>query len=390
MSPSVSPFTRRLTGRGAAAWDIHARAVEARERGEDVIVLSIGDPEFDTPPPVVAAAKAALDRGDTHYAEIRGRRSLREAIAASHRRRTGQDVDADHVVVVPGAQCGLFCASLCLGGGGEVVTTDPAYTTYEATIRAPGARLVTVRQRADERFRSDPEALRAAVNDDTRALFVANPNNPTGMTLSREEMRHAAELAERHDFWIVADEVYSDLVFEGEFHHFASLETVRERLVTVSSLSKSHAMTGWRIGWIVAPARVAAHLENLLLAMLYGTPGFVQEAALAALTRCAADASRMRELYRARRDLVLSRLAPCPALRCIEPRAGMFLMADVTATGRTSQEFARALYERAGVSVVAGDAFGAAGEDFVRVSFASPERVLEEGCRRIVEFASSL
>src|SRR5690606_10447363 len=198
MRDRYSSLTERIGGRGANAWEIHRLALEARARGEDAVVLSVGDPEFDTPAPVVEAAKRALDSGDTHYTAMRGRDDLRALIAARHRLRTGQAVEADNVVVVPGAQAGLFCAALILAeAGDEIVTTDPVYTTYEATIRAGGARVVAVPLDRDRGFDLDAGRLERAMNARTRAIFLANPNNPTGTVLSAAAMDAVATLAER-------------------------------------------------------------------------------------------------------------------------------------------------------------------------------------------------
>lgn len=391
MSRTYSRFVERLGGRGADAWEIHGRALAARARGEDVVIMSVGDPEFDTPGVVGDAAARAIAAGDTHYTDMRGREALRALIAARHQERTGQPVSADNVVVVPGAQAGLFCASMCLGNpGDELVTTDPVYTTYEATLRASGAQVVPVPLDASRRFRIDVDRLAAVVGDDTRAIFLANPNNPTGTVLDEGEMRAIVDLACRHDAWIVADEVYAEQVFDAPFRHFAAMEAARERLVTVSSLSKSHAMTGWRLGWMVVPTDMADHLENLMLAMLYGMPGFIQAAAIAALRDCDDDVARMREAYRRRRDLVMARLAGCDVIECVRPDAGMFMLLDVARTGLASGEFAARLFDEQSVSVLDAAAFGAGGGGYVRISFAGADERLEVGCRRILAFVDSL
>ncbi len=391
MNRSYSRFVQRLGGRGAGAWAIHGRALAARAAGQDVVVMSVGDPEFDTPAVVGNAAATAIAAGDTHYTDMRGREALRSLIAGRHRARTGQSVNADNVVVVPGAQAGLFCASMCLGNpGDDVVTTDPVYTTYEATLRASGANVVTVPLDASRHFRLDVGRLVSAVGDTTRAIFLANPNNPTGTVLAEDDMHAIVDAARRHDAWIVADEVYAEQVFDAPFLHFASLADARDRLVTVSSLSKSHAMTGWRLGWMVVPSDMAAHLENMMLAMLYGMPGFVQAAAFAALNECEADVARMREAYRRRRDLVLARLAGCDAIACVRPDAGMFMLLDVSATGLAGGEFAARLFDEQGVSVLDAAAFGEGGSGYVRISFAGADERLEEGCRRILDFVGSL
>ena len=385
--PSVSSLTERVGGKGANAWEIHGHAVTRQEQGEDVIVMSVGDPDFDTPSRIREAAKAAIDAGDTHYVDIRGRQALRQIIAERHTQRTGQPVTPQNVILVPGAQCGLFCSSLCIAeSGDELLTTDPVYTTYEAAMTVTGARMRTVRQSVDNGFRTSLPELEAAINPATRAIFIANPNNPTGAVLSRAEVAGIVELASANDLWIVLDEVYSDLVFEGSYVHFAEFEAVHDRLISISSLSKAYAMTGWRLGWMIGPDDFVDHAENLLLGMLYGMPGFIQTAAITALRDCADDSRAMLETYRRRRALVLEMLSTCKTLNCIEPQAGMFLMLDVRETGFASAEFVKQLYRETGVSVMDGGVFGDAGDGFVRLSFACGEKDLAEGCRRILAF----
>ena len=387
---AFSPFVDRIAGRGAEAWALHVEAMAARRRGEDVIVMSVGDPDFATPTGIVDAAVAALRAGDTHYTPIVGRPSLRAAVAERHAARTGLDVDPDQVVILAGAQNGLFACALCLTGpGDEIIVPVPMYVTYEATIGAAGAHLVPVPCDQAGGFRPDPDRIEAAVTPRTRAIFFANPNNPTGVVIRRDELAAVAELAKKHDLWVVSDEVYADLVFDGEHLSIAALPGMAERTVTVSSLSKSHAMPGWRTGWAIAPPNVVPHLANLALCMLYGLPGFAQAAATEALIRFDGEAAEMRDHYRRRRDAVLKALAGISAIRCLKPEAGMFLLMDVRGTELSSKEFARNLYRSTGVSVLDAAPFGGA-DGFVRVSFSNDDGQLEEGCQRIVNFVFGL
>ncbi|MBV8566015.1 MAG: aminotransferase class I/II-fold pyridoxal phosphate-dependent enzyme [Methylobacteriaceae bacterium] len=377
-----------LGGRRAAAWDIHTAASAARARGEDIILLSVGDPDFDSPASVVEAAVAALRGGDTHYSDILGRPALRAAIARGHARRTGHAVDAENVIVLAGAQNGLFSASLCLfDAGDEVLTFDPMYLTYEASIRASGATPITVPQPAAIGFRPDLRALAEAIGPRTRAIWFANPSNPTGVVFAREELEEIAALARRHDLWVVVDEVYASLTFDRPHVGIAELPGMAERTVTIGSLSKSHAMTGWRIGWIVAPEPLVGHLYNLALCMLYGLPGFIQEAACAALEAGEAASAPMRETYRARRDLVCDRLGQVAGLACLKPEAGMFTLVDVRGTGLSAYDFSWALLREAGVSVLDAGAFGQCSEGFVRLALTVDETRLAEACDRIARFA---
>ena len=354
-----SALTQRIAGDGAAAWQIHDRALEMREQGVDVLLLSIGDPDFDTPPPIVQAAVDSLRAGDTHYPEVRGSRGLRSSIARRHRQRSGQAVDADHVIVFPGAQCAVYSVAQCLlDPGDEVIVAEPMYVTYEGVFGACAAKVVPVAVRPENGFRVDPADVAALITPKTRVLLLNSPNNPSGASLSLKTWQALAVLCVRHDLWLISDEVYSDLLFEGEHISPASLPGMAERTATINSLSKSHAMSGWRVGWVIGPKTLIDHLEHLSLCMLFGIPDFVQNAAQVALDGNLPEVAMMREEYRQRRDLVCASLNACPGLRAVRPDGGMFVMVDVRQIGLTAQHFAERLLEGYGVSVLAGEAFG--------------------------------
>ena len=286
-----SPLVERISGDGAAAWLTHYEAVAARERGEDVIILSVGDPDLHTPPEVVERAIAQLRGGDTHYPPAPGRAALRESIARAHAARSGQAVSAEQVVYFAGAQNALFVASLCLAGpGDEVLTFEPLYPTYPATIEVSGARLVRVPSGAG--WRPDLAALATLVTPRSRALLWASPGNPSGVVLNEAELEGIAALARRHDLWLIVDEVYAGLAPGGRVPSLAA--RLPERVVTLGSLSKSHAMTGWRAGWLIGPRELAVHAEHLAMCMLFGLPGFIQEAAITALEIAPQSEARMR------------------------------------------------------------------------------------------------
>ena len=386
-----SSLVDRMVGPGVAAWDIHYAAIAAQRAGRDVIVLSVGDPDFATPDFITDAAVSALRDGDTHYSDVAGKPSLRQAIAELHERRFGQKVGAGNVIVVAGAQNGLFAAAMCLlEKGDEVITFDPVYVTYEATLKATGAVLVGVPTRPENGFRPLAADIAAAITPRTQAIFLANPSNPTGVVLDRDELLAIAELAAAHDLWVVVDEVYEGLTFEREHQSFAALPGMAERTLSIGSLSKSHAMTGWRAGWIVANETLVGHLENLALNMFYGLPGFVQEAALAAVERHDEVVATMREIYRRRRDLVVAALSDCPRLKVLSPEAGMFVMVDVRETGLSSLDFSWQLFHATGVSVLDAAAFGPQAQGFVRLSFGLSDESMAEACARIIRFVESL
>ena len=384
-----STLVERIAGEGADAWITHYEARAARERGEDVILLSAGDPDLDTPDPVRERAIERIRAGDTHYTPTTGRQHLREAIAGMHAARTGQQVSADQVVVLAGAQNGLFATSLCLAGpGDEVISFDPMYTTYPATIEVSGARLVRVPAPAHRGFRIDLDALERAITPKTRAIFLATPSNPTGVITNDAELAVIGDLAERHSLWVVADEVYAGIAPGGRVPGLAT--RLPEQVITICSLSKTHAMPGWRAGWVVGPRAFAGHIESLVMCMLFGLPGFVQEAAVTAISIAAQAEARTREYCAARRALLLGELRGAKNLACAEPQTGMFMLIDVRATGLTGYQFMRGLYEAERVAVLDGGAFGRETAGFVRVFIATDEPVLREASARIRRFADSL
>jgi len=384
-----SQLVDRIAGEGSDAWEIHYEANLARERGEDVILLSVGDPDLDTPAPVLERAIDCLRAGDTHYTPAPGRRALRAAIADAHRARTGQSVEIENVIYLSGTQNALFTASLCLAGpGDEVIALEPLYPTYPATIEISGARMVRAPAPADGGFRVDLAALEAAITPRTRAIFYASPNNPSGAILNEAELRRIGELARRHSLWLVADEVYAGLAPAGRVPSLAA--QLPEQVVTIGSLSKTHAMPGWRAGWLVGPAQLVEHVEALVMCMLYGLPGFIQEAAITALSVAPQAEQRIRELCTARRDFVFDALAGIAGIRCCAPEAGMFTLVDVRQTGLSGREFARELYRAERVSLMDGGAFGTETGGFVRLCFAADEALLREACIRIRRFVASL
>ncbi|UVL64063.1 aminotransferase class I/II-fold pyridoxal phosphate-dependent enzyme [Pseudomonas sp. B21-032] len=386
-----SALTQRIAGDGAAAWEIHYRALELLEKGQDVLLLSVGDPDFDTPAPIVEAAIDSLRSGHTHYSDVRGKLALRQAIARRHQQRSGQQTGADQVTVLAGAQCALFCVAQCLlNPGDEVIVAEPMYVTYEAVFGACGATVIPVPVRPENGFRVQAEDVAARITPKTRALALNSPHNPSGASLPRSTWEALAELCIAHDLWLISDEVYSELLYDGEHISPGSLPGMAERTATLNSLSKSHAMTGWRVGWVVGSQALATHLENLALCMLYGSPDFIQDAAVVALEQQLPELAAMREAYRQRRDLVCECLADCPGLRALKPDGGMFVMVDIRQTGLSAQAFSYRLLDHHGVSVLAGEAFGPSAAGHIRLGLVLGAEPLREACQRIARCAGEL
>ena len=386
-----SPRVDRISGRGAGAWSLHIEAARLRDAGQEVIMLTVGDPDQPPPAPVIDATIEALRRHRTGYSSIVGYPRVREAIAARFRRRTGQPCSAENVVVTPGAQGGIFCALQCLAGpGDEVIVPEPIYNTYAAVIGASGATLVTVPLRAERGFHPDLDAIATAVTPRTRVLWINSPHNPTGVVFTAAEIVGIAELCQARDLWLLSDEVYEDLAFARPHVSPWSLPGMAERTVVVSSLSKSHAMPGFRFGWIIGPVTLSQHLFNLLLCMIYGSPAFIQDGVLAALETELPDAGALRGAYRARAGLLTGILSEAPNCRVTPPEGGMFVLLDIRNSGLGSEGFARELLRQEYVAVLPCDSFGPSAAGHLRVSLTAPEPRLAEAGRRIVRFAAAL
>jgi arginine:pyruvate transaminase len=386
-----SPLVERVAGRGSAAWSIHTEARRRQEAGEDVIFLTVGDPDQEPPETVIDATVTALRDRRTGYAPTIGYPALREAIAARVARRSGQPCTADNIAVVPGAQGGLYSAMQCLAGpGDEVVVGEPIYATYEGVIGASGARMVTFPLRPDRGFHPDLDALARAITSQTRVLWINSPHNPTGAVFTRAEVEAVAALCREHDLWLLSDEVYEDLAFARAHTGAWSLSGMAERIVVVSSLSKSHALPAFRLGWVVGPPELIRHLANLLLCLTYGSPAFIQYGALAALRDELPEVAALREDYRRRAALMSELLADAPGCRVIPPEGGMFVLLDIRGTGLGAADFARRLLDGERVAVLPCDGFGPSAAGHLRIALSAPEARLRDAADRILRFARGL
>jgi len=387
----LSPRVRRFAGDASEAWKVHAEANKRKARGEDILILSIGDPDFDTPSPIVDKAVESLRRGRTHYTPAIGIETLRVAAAEHYGRLAGRPIPPEAIAITPGAQCALYAAAMTvLKPGDKVIVTDPIYVTYGDTIRASGADLVRVPLRPENEFRLDSAELRAAVTPQTAALLLNYPNNPTGASLSAEEVEAICAIALEHDLWVLSDEVYAGLTYDGKAVLLGAQEKIAERCLAFQSLSKTHAMSGWRLGWIVMPEITRKPIEQMLGCMLFGMPPFLQDAAAFALQSELTEVAEMREIYRRRRDVLCDGLAGVPSLQVYRPSAGMFVMLDCRATGLGDGELAMKLLDATGISTVPCSAFGPSSAGHLRLSLCVPEEELAKAAARIAAFLTGL
>lgn len=385
-----SPLVERISGEAASAWALHSRATQAALTDPDVIVLSVGDPDLDTPQPIIDSLVKSVNSGRTHYSSTLGELELRKAVSRYYQKRGYNHVEHQNVVIVPGTQSGLFASALCLlSSGDEVIIPEPMYVTYPGFVGASGASIVPVSLDANAGFSLDADLLAEAITSKTKAIVLNSPNNPTGSVISYETLEKITQLCQTHDLWLISDEVYLDIYFDAPPTSALAFESIADRTVVVSSFSKSHAMTGWRLGWIVAPESLVAHLYNLLNAMLYGAPMFIQDAAVTALEQPHLVAD-MREIYRARRDSFCQQLNALPKVSVLEPEGGMFVMLDVRKTGLSANEFATRFFEEEKVSMLAADAFGPSAKGYLRVGLTVDEAKLSEACERLERFLKRL
>lgn len=387
----LSSVVDRLNVAGSRAWEVHFAAAERAAAGQPIIMLTIGDHEFDAPKPAVEATIEALRRGRHHYTPAGGERPLREAVARWQSRLSGQSLAAENVIVLQGAQSALYTTAQCLFEAGDtILLPEPMYATYQPTLGTTGATLRSLPVSADSGFHLAPETVARAIDAGVRGLVLNSPHNPTGAVLRREAIEAIAKLCVEHDLWLISDEVYAAMVYDGSHVSPAILPGMAERTVVLGSLSKSHAMPGWRVGWAAAQPELIAPMLSLASCMFFGQPPFVQDGAVAAIEQCAEEAARIRDLYRARRDLVCDGLAGVAGLRAHRPEGGMFVMLDIRETGLSAQDFAWRLLDTEAVALLPGDGFGEAARGHLRFSLSAPLDRLEEAVKRIARFAGTL
>ena len=385
-----SSLVERIAGESAEVWDIHNEARKRFENGEDVIMLSIGEESDETTPASIQKeAIASIQRGRHHYTQVVGEDHLRKAIVKRHQQRTGQQVSLENVCIFAGAQNALFSVCLCLlEEGDEVIVPELYYATYPATVTAGGATLVTIPTNAGMGFQPDPQSISKAVTPKTRAVLLNSPNNPSGAVYSPGTLTAILELCRAHEIWVISDEVYSEIAPEG-FTPIASLPGSHEQTVTISSLSKSHRMTGWRCGWMVGPEKLTQHLTNLNMCMTYGLPPFIQDAAVTALEKDRDTAKQVKTRLDSNRMILRDELEPTEGAILFAQGGGMFAILDTRPLGLSSREFCWKLLDQQGVSVLPCDAFGLNGRGLVRISLCESETTTREAVRRIHNFVKS-
>jgi len=388
-SPELADRIARLGTESAFLVLSRAQALEAS--GRSVVHLEIGQPDFPTPEHICDAAIRAIRDGATGYSATEGIRPLREAVAEQISASRGVEVSPEEVAVTPGAKPLLFFAALaCVRPGDEVIYPDPGFPIYESVIRFAGGVPVPLPLCPELGFGFQEEELRRRVSPKTRMCILNSPQNPTGGTLRQEDVRLICELSAEHGFWVLADEVYSELVYSGSHVSPLSHDGMRDRTILVDGASKTFAMTGWRLGWGVMPKAVVEAVSRLMVNSNSCTATFVQHAGIAALRGPREPLRRMLEEFRARRDMLIAGLNGIDGIRCGSPNGAFYAFPDVRGVSDDDRAFAESLLADQGVATLWGSSFGAQGKGHLRLSYATRREQLELGLAGIRKHVEKL
>ncbi|MEH6829487.1 MAG: pyridoxal phosphate-dependent aminotransferase [Sulfitobacter sp.] len=386
----VSNRISTILSGGSDGWEVFNRARQMIAEGISVTELTIGEHDIRTAAPILQDMHRSAMGGHTGYASIPGIPALRDAIAARVTARTGVPTSRENVMITPGGQSALFAAHMAvIDPGDTALYIDPYYATYPGTLRGASAVPMAIKAHASDAFQ--PRATDIAAHAaGAKSLLINSPNNPTGVVYSRETLEDIAEVCVEHDLWLISDEVYDTQIWEGEHISPRALEGMAERTLIVGSMSKSHAMTGSRIGWVVGPAHIVEDLINLATHTTYGVPGFIQEAALFALEQGEAFEAEIAEPFRRRRALAYNVLAAQNVVGVVPNAGAMYMMLDVSATGLSGEGFAYALLEAHHIAVMPGESFGAAAAGHVRVAMTVDDAAFESSLKTLCDFAITL
>lgn len=384
----LSARIRDINGGGSDGWDVFYRARRMKADGIPVIELTIGEHDIRTAAPILQEMHRSALAGHTGYAAVPGTDALRDAVAARVEARTGVPTRRGNVLITPGGQAALFAAHVAACDAGDTALfIDPFYATYPGTIRSAGALPTPVEARAADDFQPRQEALAAAAPG-ARSLLVNSPNNPTGVVYTQRTLEGIAAVCRAHDLWLISDEVYESQVWEGRHLSPRALPGMAERTLVVSSMSKSHAMTGSRCGWIVGPEEVIGHLIDLATNTTYGVPGYIQDASRFALEQGEALEAEIAAPFRRRRAIAQEVLAGQRFVRLVPAQGAMYVMLDITRTGLSGEAFALDLLETRNVAVMPGESFGKAAAGHVRVAMTVEDRVFAQALETLCGHAA--
>jgi aspartate/methionine/tyrosine aminotransferase len=370
---------------GQPMFKILEAAQKLERSGKDILHFELGEPDFDTPKNIIKAACDALNNGYTHYASSAGLRELREAIVEDTLNSRQFSPDLDQILITPGANAIIYLTIASLVNPGyEVIVPDPGFPTYFSSIELSGAKAISVPLKKENNFQLDPDDLLRSISSKTRLIIIKSPSNPTGSCMTPEQIFKVSEIAKDHDIFLLSDEVYSRLIFEGiEFSSPGSFDGCKERTIILNGFSKAFAMTGWRLGVAIGPTEVISKMNLMLNTIVSCVPPFIQVAGIEALEGDQSELISMKETYYNRKKIIVSGLNSIKGIDCLDPTGAMYVFPDIRGTGMKSEEFADLCLNKAGVALLPGTNFGKYGEGFVRMCYVNTEEKIIEAIERI-------
>ena len=374
------------------AFEVLSRARNLEAQGKQIVHLEIGEPDFDTPSHIVDAGVQALKDGYTHYGPTPGLPQLREAISENSRKVRGLNTDPNSIVVTPGAKPIMFYVILALSEPGmEVIYPNPGFPIYESMIKFSGAKPVPMQLLEESGYHPDLNDLKSKVNDKTSLIILNSPENPCGSALSAEELDTIADIVKQHpNLYVMADEIYKDILYQGEHSSIAAIEGMQDRTIILDGFSKSYAMTGWRLGYGIMPLELVPHIVKLAVNSVSCAASFSQIAAIAALEGSQEEVLGMAQEFSERKTLIVEGLRSIKGIRCPEPEGAFYVFPNISETGLTSNDFEDRALNEAGVALLAGSAFGEFGEGYVRLSYANSKENIEIAINNLDKFVNSL
>jgi arginine:pyruvate transaminase len=379
-----------ILGDGSDGWEVFLKARDMIKDGIDVTELTIGEHDISTAAPILQHMHKTALAGHTGYAAVPGTDELRETVAKRVQAQSGVPTAPENVMITPGGQSALFAAHVAVCDAGDTAMyLDPFYATYPGTVRGAGASPLAIQTRAKDAFQPRASDIEVHAHG-AKSLLINSPNNPTGTVYSRATLEGIADVCKRHDLWLISDEVYDTQVWEGDHLSPRALPDMAERTLVVGSMSKSHAMTGSRVGWVVGPEAVVESLTNLATHTTYGVPGFIQDASTFALNQGPAFEEQIAAPFKRRREIAREIIARQNTVGLIPAQGAMYLMLDLRATGMTGLEFAYALLDAHHIAVMPGESFGVAAAGHVRVAMTIEDSAFAEAIKTLCDFAEGL
>jgi len=358
-------------------------AGQKKAEGKNIISFTVGEPDFDTPKHIVEAAKKALDDGKTRYLDAPGLPELREAVANMEKNDNNVPCDKSNVLITPTKQAIFETILATINEGEEVIMPDPAWVTYEPCVQLAGGKAVPVVTTDEHEFRVLPERVAELITDKTKMILINSPSNPCGAVSTHEDIKGLADLAKDHNLLVLTDEVYEKIIFDGMKHHSIAAEPgMFDRTITISGFSKTYAMTGWRLGWLVAPKPIFKGINKIQQHSITHAVSFAQYGGLAALTGPKEPVKMMVKEFEERRDLIMKLIKEIPSLHCDKPKGAFYIFPRFDQK-MPSEELALLLMDKAEVALTGGSSFGSAGEQHLRISYATNKKNIQEGMERL-------